>query len=203
MADAATVLEDIKGLRNAARTELLDRYGSLEALALAAEEDLTDVSGIGPAMATSIKQAVADAVAAEAQAEVASQPTADERDATVTSAEEAPVPEPADASPAEDRTAQPVAAIPAQGDTTEASGATATGPGPDDTLPVERVRRDVTEARDQLIGAALALREVVTAALDAGRSQIPDVRRDLTGAADALRDTARSLADAAKELRRR
>lgn len=247
MADAALVLEEVRGVGPATAAALVARFGTLHALALASNEELTEIKGVGPATARAIQQRVAAAIAEESQRDVATEETPDEDAAVVTSTAE----EPAAAVTApterdEGTAAEPIIAEdelpevahharPAAGAGAAASGdaddalplrpkgpalpppspAAAGDAGPMDTeamdtdaidadvIPLHRVREGVEGTAQDLKGAVDAMWGVVTAAVDAGKSELPEVRKELQATVDALLDTARTLVEAARDVGKR
>lgn len=249
MADAAAVLEDVKGVGSATAAALVARYPTLEELALASSEQLTEVKGVGPATARAIQQAVSEAIAETAQADVASESTLDEEVAVMTSTTDEPavdqlVEDVTSAEPVADASsaAAPIVAedaVPEVAHHDRPAAATASGPtepptdrpedalplrprgttlppstpsadedaaiaGMDaDVIPIHRVRQGVEGTAQDLKGAVDAMWGVVTAAVDAGKSEIPEVRRELQATMDALLDTARTLVEAARDVGKR
>lgn len=162
MPDAAQVLDDIKGVGQSTRDALLARYDSLAELALASEEQLTEVKGVGPATAERIRAAVAEALEAEASAEVADaqETTPDDAVAVATSTSESPAEEEVTGEQAEaEATTQappeapveaPEAELPAAGETTPAEATAATAARPDEGPAREPgTKRDVATSRER------------------------------------------------------
>lgn len=155
MADAAAVLGEVKGLGDATRAAILERFPSLDALAVASRDDLTSIKGVGPATADAIAAAVGDAIAEAAQADVASEPTPAERAAVATAA-----PRGEDHRPTEDADVIPLRRVRdgVQGTAQELRGVlgalrTAVGAA------IDAGRAQLPEVRRELGAAAEAVRE--------------------------------------------
>ncbi|HEX9766495.1 MAG TPA: helix-hairpin-helix domain-containing protein, partial [Nitriliruptorales bacterium] len=59
----ADALGDVRGLGDAKRRALLDRFGSLDAIAHASVDELQEVRGIGEAVALAIRDTAGGAIA--------------------------------------------------------------------------------------------------------------------------------------------
>lgn len=170
--DAATILEQVKGVGPGTRTAVLDEFPSVDALASASIEQLTEIKGVGPATAAAIKEAVSGARLTGKPTKTASSVgTADERSAKI--AESA-------ADVADEVEAEVVQLRNARDEIGD--------------------RADVTIA--QLKGVVTSLQHIVTAALDAGKEQWPATERQLKAALTSLRKTGATLVEAARDLRK-
>lgn len=207
MADAARVLDDVKGLRADARAALLDAYPTVADLATATEQDLRAVKGVGPAAARSIQAAVADALATEMSVDVTAETTPDEAVAVATAAPPPAAVEPsAGAPPAPREDATPAATAADEDVATAARRAVqdvAAGASESPQAALDAIRRQLENTGHELTGALQSLLGVVSSAVEAGKAELPDVTEELTKARAAVSGTVRSLLDAAKDLRNR
>jgi excinuclease ABC subunit C len=89
-----SALERLPGIGAARRTALLQRFGSAEAVALASEDELAAVPGIGPAVARRVKAALDAAAPPQGGPDGAADPVEEDLDAVPDEGEDEAGPEP-------------------------------------------------------------------------------------------------------------